>query len=494
MTGTVTNTSVSLVSDDSSGGSSETPETPESTGSGPTLEAALGWLLVVMGFFLGARVLRDNSFLTHLTTGDLIRVERSVPTTDPYSFTAAGEPWTVQSWFASLWYSVAGKLGGGAAIRIGNGVLTASLVAIAWRLTDRAQLALLRFAVVGAMLVVGATVWSSRPLLFGLVGLGLVAAALDDRFDPRWLIPVMWVWVNTHGSFPLAGVLVGATAVGAFLDTGVLPLREIRVGMWTVIGIVLGALNPLGPKLLWFPVELLSKREALAEVSEWKPPDFDKPFEMVFLGMAIALALSIWFMAPKRVVVPALVFAVAGFMAVRNISVATFLLVPALTPVLFKGKKLGLDGSERNPLSRGIAAMAVAGAVLCALVVFSNGGLDLERYPVDETAWLDDREMIAVDGARVIHPDTVGNFMHYRFGTEARVFVDDRFDFYPQPVLDDHLELTFGGDFAAILDRWDATAVIWESESAFGDWLRTSDAWTVQMDDDEGYILATPAS
>ncbi len=491
MTGTVTNANSTTTSLDET---TTDETTTDRSGSGPTLEAALGWLLVVMGFFLGARVLRDNSFLTHLTTGDLIRVERSVPTTDPYSFTAPGEPWTVQSWLASLWYSVLGTFGGGAAIRIGNGLLTASVVAIAWKLSDRAQLALLRFAVVGAMIVVGATVWSSRPLLFGLVGLALVAAALDRRIDPRWLIPVMWVWVNTHGSFPLAVVLVGATCVGAFLDDRAVPMPELRVGMWTVLGILGGAINPIGLKLLWFPIELLSKRDALAEVSEWKPPDFNTTFEVVFLVMAVALGLAIWFMAPKRVVVPALVFAAAGFMAVRNISVATFLLVPALTPLLFAGKPLGLNGSERNVLSRGIAAMAVAGAALSAVVVFSTGGLNLERFPVDEAAWLDERGLIAVEGARVVHPDTAGNYFHYRFGEEARVFVDDRFDFYPRPVLDDHLELTFGGDFGAILDRWDATAVVWESDSDFADWLRASDDWVVQMDDDEGWLVATPVS
>ncbi len=64
---------------------------------GPSLERAIGWVLVSLGFLIGSRAISDNSFFTHLSTGNLILDERSVPTTDVFSFTAAGEPWTVQS-------------------------------------------------------------------------------------------------------------------------------------------------------------------------------------------------------------------------------------------------------------------------------------------------------------------------------------------------------------------------------------------------------------
>ena len=73
----------------------------------PTLGGALGVLFVGAGAAIGLRSLADNSFLTHLATGRLILDSGSVPSHDPYTFTAAGEPWTVQSWLASLLYAVA---------------------------------------------------------------------------------------------------------------------------------------------------------------------------------------------------------------------------------------------------------------------------------------------------------------------------------------------------------------------------------------------------
>ncbi len=459
-------------------------------GSGPTLDVALGLLLAAIGFVLGARVLRDNSFLTHLTTGDLIRFTGSVPTEDPYSFTAPGEPWTVQSWLASLWYSVLGEIGGGSAIRLANGLVGASVMAMVWRLSSRAESLLLRFGVCGVVAFIGATVWSPRPLMIGLACLAAVLLAVDGRLRPVWLVPVMWIWVNSHGSFPLAFVLIGAAGIGAAIDTRALPHHQIRVGLWAFIGLLGGAINPLGPRLLWFPVELLSKREALEGVNEWKAPNFDSPFEMAFLALVLSLVFAGRARVEWRVMVPALVFGVAGFLALRNIAVATLVFVPALTAAATPWRG-GLSGAERSIASR---AIAVAGAVTLALsaaMVASTGALSLSRYPVEEIDWLDERELIGNDAARIVHPETVGNYLHYRFGLDARVFVDDRFDFYPQPILDDHLDLTFGGDFESIVDRWDATAVVWEADSLFAVWLRESSEWTVQMDDPEGWILAT---
>lgn len=494
-------TDVALRSDDleSATGPSADAEGPGSVaevvgaseaGSGPTLDTALGLSLAAIGFVLGARVLRDNSFLTHLTTGDLIRVTGSVPSEDPYSFTAPGEPWTVQSWLASLWYSVLGQLGGGTAIRLANGLVGAGLMAMIWRLSSRAEALLLRFAVCGVVAFIGATVWSPRPLMIGLACLAAVLLAVDGRLKPVLLIPVMWVWVNSHGSFPLAFVLIGASGLGAAIDTRALPHHHLRVGMWAFVGLVGGAINPLGLRLLWFPVELLSKREALEGVNEWKAPNFDSPFELAFLALVLSLVFAGRARVEWRVMLPALVFAVAGFLALRNIAVATLVFVPALTAPTSLWRE-GLAASERSIVSRAIAVTGVVGLALSATLVASTGALSLGRYPVEEIDWLDERDLIGNESARIVHPDTVGNYLHYRYGLDARVFIDDRFDFYPQPVLDDHLDLTFGGDFETIVDRWEATAVVWEADSLFAAWLRDSADWTVQMDDPDGWILAT---
>ena len=66
----------------------------------------------LLGFGIGARPLGDNSSFLHLRTGIEILNGRRVPTVDPYSFTAHGHPWVVQSWLASVAYGAAYRMAG----------------------------------------------------------------------------------------------------------------------------------------------------------------------------------------------------------------------------------------------------------------------------------------------------------------------------------------------------------------------------------------------
>src|SRR5688500_5809434 len=107
-----------------------------------------GWV-VMAGWVIGLRPLADNSFLTHLATGRIILETGSVPTTDPYTFTAAGEPWVVQSWLASVLYASAERLAGLDGVRVLMGVLVATLTGLAWSILRPADRVVARLAAAG---------------------------------------------------------------------------------------------------------------------------------------------------------------------------------------------------------------------------------------------------------------------------------------------------------------------------------------------------------
>ena len=69
---------------------------------------------------------------------------------------------------------------------------------------------------------------------------------------------------------------------------------------WVVPGMLLGAVGPLGPRVLLFPVELLSRQELLAQVIEWQAPTFDTTSQRAVL---VQLVLAIVLLA-RRPVVP----------------------------------------------------------------------------------------------------------------------------------------------------------------------------------------------
>ncbi|MGV3759922.1 MAG: hypothetical protein ACO1PW_10350, partial [Actinomycetota bacterium] len=211
----------------------------------PSWGAILGLTFFTAGFVLGLRPLKDNSFLTHLATGRLILERGAVPSADPYSWTAEGEPWVVQSWLVSTAYATAEALGGLNTIRIATGVLSGLLALVAWRLLKPAASLLVRVTLGAGFLLAAAPTWAERPFMVGLVALGAVMLIVEEEWDPRWLIPICWIWVNSHGSSFLGLGYLLLVWLGLRLD-GEPTAHAPRTTMWFAAGTVLGAVGPLG--------------------------------------------------------------------------------------------------------------------------------------------------------------------------------------------------------------------------------------------------------
>lgn len=443
---------------------------------GASRGAVFGWLVVLVAAVSGAASLSDNSFLTHLTTGRLI-LDGHFPSTDPYSFTAFGHPWVIQSWFASVLYALGDRVGHGAGIRVMIAMLSGLLAAVLWRLTRPAKSVVARLAAVAPALVIGGVIWGPRPLLFGLIGFALVLLVLREERDPRWLVPVMWVWVNTHGSFPLGLVLIVVYGLGVWADRGSLN-HVVRVLVWSVVGVLLGALNPLGPKLLWFPVALLTKQKVLSNMIEWQAPTFQTTWERIFLVaflVAVALIPRLSAGGRYRLLLPALVFVALGLTASRNIALASFVLVPLLASEL---RGLGnLASSPRSNLYTGACgAIAVATVAIVGARV-AGPAFDLTSYPTAAVNWMQSDGRLTL-AHRIAARDTVGNYLEFRTSGRTRVFVDDRVDMFPESVVDDEKTLVQGGvRWRAVLDRWKIDTVLWEKDAPLSSLLLESPEW-----------------
>ncbi len=451
------------------------------------LSRSLGLLLSLMAFIVGARTMTDNSFLTHLATGQHILDNGSVPGADIYSQTAAGQPWTVQSWLISLVYAVAEQLGGIGAIRVVHGAVAAAIGVGIWQLVAPARQIVPRFGLAMLPLFLGAQLWSPRPLLFGLLAMVAVLQVLLLGRPPWILVPIMWLWVNSHGSFPLAIALLAAVAVGAWLDDRDRPDRELSLLAWAGGGIALGLLNPVGLRLLWFPVQLLGRREALDRVVEWQAPSFTNWWELLFLALLPLTVLAATRGAPWRAIVPSVAFFAGGLLAVRNIAVASIVIVALLAPTFreFYGAD---DGESASVISRLLGRASLVGLGASLIAVSLQAGLSLTLYPVDAVDYLESRALVANDEVNLIHREAVGNYLTYRFGDEASVFIDDRFDFYPLDVTTDHLTLLYGGDYRDVLDRRGADVVLWAKDGLLTDWLRDAEDWRIVMTDDDWIV------
>ena len=409
-----------------------------------------------------------------------------MPTTDPFTWTAQGASWVVQSWLASLTYAVVEDVAGDNGLRILMGLLTASVFALVWRLTRPTNGLLVRAGIATVVLWAGASQWSERPLLFGLIGLGLAVLAAEDGFDARWLLPIGWVWVNTHGSFPLGLAYLVVVIVGRRLDGEPFAV-ELRCLRWLAGGVALGAINPLGPRILLFPLELLRKQGVLQHVIEWQSPAFHSISERLFL-VEVALVVVALIRRPRyRSGLVFIVFLAAALLGARNIPVASLVFVPILAVAWPDVGSLRSDAG--GMLARSGSAIALAALVLVTVVRLRDPAFDLRTYPVKALDSLLEHE-VDLEEVRMVAPDVVGNLLDLRDGPGHAVFYDDRFDMFPEELSQDVFALTAGGPSSlSILERRKVDLVLWPTALPLVQILRADDRWRTVERVDRGWAL-----
>ncbi|GAC1320440.1 MAG: hypothetical protein NVSMB16_15680 [Acidimicrobiales bacterium] len=450
---------------------------------------------------LGLRSISDNSTLVHLRTGLGILAHGAVPHRDPYSFTAPGHPWVVQSWLASVVYALADRAGNHALV-LEQGFIFAVvgiLIALCARSVTGPRWAL------GATLAVAASApgWSPRPLMFGLACLALTILVVERRAHPAWLVPIVWVWVNTHGSFPLGLAWLGARTVGEAIDRRGWPRRALpRLAMF-VGGMAVALVNPVGYRLLSFPLVALHKRSTFQGIVEWHSPNFQTPNHFLTLVFVVAsLVVLLRCRVPWAQLVPVCGFLALGLVAARNLGPFGVVLAPALASALSSASRVGAlaeRGGRWGPRAewllarswlRGGSALAVAtvGAVF-VIGALGRPALDLGSYPVGA---VDEAARTGRLGAehRIAATDVVGCYLLWRAGPATKVFIDDRYDMYPTRVALDAGTIGAARDDASVvLDRYGVDTVIWSTSQALPMQLRALGGWREQWRDAHWALL-----
>jgi len=109
-------------------------QAPERRLRSPGLEPLFVTAFALFGFRLGARPIGDNSMFVHLRTGVDMARTGAIPRTDPYTFTAHGHAWVVQSWLPEWSYGWVYRIGGLRLVVLEQAVLMALMALLVARL------------------------------------------------------------------------------------------------------------------------------------------------------------------------------------------------------------------------------------------------------------------------------------------------------------------------------------------------------------------------
>lgn len=457
------------------------------------VEALVLATFALLGFGIGARPLGDNSSFLHLRTGIEILRTWHIPTADPYSFSAHGQPWVVQSWLASVAYGASYRIAGVHLVVLLNAVLMA-ILALLVAVLARTGVGPRTMASAGVAVILGALYWSPRPLIFGLLGLGLLVLVVERDRNPWWLVPIMWVWVNTHGSFPLGYAWLGIRLAGEAIDT-----RSLRRPRWKLVGIsvvalAVSAVNPLGPKLLAFPFSVGDKQAAFKHIVEWASPNFQTGqgmLTLVFLGLAVVIlgrAKLAWADA-----LPVAAFLVLGLFSARNLAPFAIVLAPALGRAMRpSAPPTAPTGNDPARHRLNVAAGAALGllAVVFTASSLSGSGLALAPYPTKAESWMVANGLLDRARHRVVSQDWVGCYLILVRGLQGRVFIDDRVDMYPLSVSSDYEALLHGqSNSPDILSRYGADVVLWQRKLGLPGILDAHGGWRHAYEDRDWVVL-----
>ncbi len=431
---------------------------------------ALAFLIgpLVVGF-ASRRPLVDNSFLWHVTAGDIQLMSHRVLTADPFSFLTVGEAWRTQSWLVELWYSWGVDLG-----TIGFGQWVPPVVGGLFFLIIATLIRSVVSVGPGSGITMAFTAivmlpyLQPRPVVVSYLLVALVLLAMRERM--YWTIPLlMWVWASAHGSFFLGFVIMGtewfrvrrADAVKAAIGSLVIiNFTAHGFGVWEIL------------------VSFARGREALERISEWLPPDLLAPrFIPVVIMVAVVIAWVSRHPMPRREGLPLLAWLVFGLTASRSMPLFWIMFVPTAAQALVSATEQ--FRSSASAPGRLIGALGIV-MIVVPLLGPAAGPIDAERFPIEAATHL--------TAERVFHDDVVGGYLIYTQWPDRLIYVDDRAELYGD-------RLIAFADARAGMAGWDdelarakVAQVLVRQEDALASLLEVSGDWSRTYEDEDFLI------
>ena len=466
------------------------------------------FITLVLGIFLMTlRPIADPDFWWHLRTGQLILQTHTIPHSDPFSYTKAGQPWVTHEWLSELLIYALFQLG-----NYGLLIFTFSIIiTTAFLLTYLRSPAETRPFVAGFVLLLGAVssapTWGVRPQMISLFITSLVLYLLNRyrlEGNLRFLIPLPFItliWVNLHAGYFLGLGILGIYIAGGLIDFLVAKFsKNVQVnptstfksilGLCLTLGIcILATLaNPNGIVIITYPFQTLTSPSMQQFIQEWFSPDFHllmwQPFAWLILALIGAGMIGKKSISPTNILLT-VVFGYAALISMRNIPFFALVAIPVLAEQVGSLVKIRTTVHAPGRLFQLVVPILLGSILLITSlrfiqVVQGQPKTEAENFPKTAVDWL----LENAPTGNLFNSYNWGGYLIWRMYPKERVYIDGRADVYGDAFIFDYLSISNAKPgWEERLNNKAIQTVLIESDAPLAAMLRQSPEWHVAFVD-----------
>lgn len=433
--------------------------------------------VIVVLFFIKLMnpVFYDPDFYWHLKTGEYIVSHLSIPSTDPFSYTAAGKPWVAHEWLTELILYSVNRFWGFLGIRIMVAGLLCMAFLVLFRFARKLVLDDTRALILNLVFFAPLMPYGSpRPQIFSFLFFALLLCILlEYKYfgSTRKFIAIpflMLAWVNLHGAYIVGFALMVIFTAMEWIryrvaaksgNTSMPGLRKL------IIIIFLSALftniNPHGVNVWIHPFYLMSMEASKSVIAEWQSPNFHiayyQYYLILILGYFVALSQSRKKPDITECVIPAL-FILAGMVSQRHLPLTCFTLLafaaafysriawPTITFTKAGRRRSKAETTTKQINPAFIPVLNLGLIVAVATATFTSGTTRRNEEQINKFLPIKAAEYVLEHNliGNMFNDYGDGGYLIYRLNPKRKVFIDGRADMYGDSFIKEYLEISNG--------------------------------------------------
>lgn len=433
--------------------------------------------LLALCAYLGSLI--DTDFWWHSKFGEIILTLKKVPSEDVFSWYGKANNLEIfpQEWLSQVLLYLVDNFFGIVGVSLFTAFLGAVLLFSIYYFNRKNFLncgvSIVAFLLLFMCIFLYAYV-SPRPQMFSFLFVSYLLYVLssykDSEKDLLWTLPILSIlWINFHGGTAvlLFILLISNIFLGFFsFETDRVFLKKInkkknlKIFYMLLLSLCTSLLNPVGYKMLLYPLENITDKTMLTNISEWSPLTINSFVGFFFFLILLVIILVLIFTKTKIDFYDLFLIMIFTFLALKIGRFGIYFAIivfPLIAKYINTTKKIhALNKSITDNLNY-IAPLFL----LLSLMTFFTCLTDIIKTPVDYSKIVTNE---VIDVIKKESPQRLLNFYDYGgylIYNDIDVFLDGRYDLYADNIIKDFIDLNSPLKAESILKKHDFDLIVY---------------------------------